>query len=292
MRKHLASSHVYPAMKHLSAFLIAVCSALSVAAAPVDLLGAGYQDMYNLHFDAAHKSFQEYERANPSDPMGPVSDAAAYLFFEFERLDVLRSDFLTDDNNFSSSKQLKADPKVKSDFEAALAHGKALSDAILQKQPDSREALLANVIRIALHADYVAAIGKEKWQALGEIKQSRMLSEILIKKYPDCYDAYLAVAVENYLLSQKAAPVRFFLRMTGAQTDKQEGLDKLRIVAEKGTYLKPYASILRAIAALRDQHRPEAIGILRQLAKQFPGNSLFRDEIKKLCEPALPVCSS
>jgi hypothetical protein len=276
-------------MKKFLPLFLACLSASELAA---DALQSGYQDMYNLRFDAAHKEFQAYERANPADPMGPVSDAAAYLFFEFERLNVLRSDFLTNDKNFVSSRRLNADPAVKRDFEAALARAKTLSDAILQKLPDSRDALLANVIRIALHADYVAAIEKDNWQALNEIKQSRILADTLIKKYPDCYDAYLAMGVENYLLSQKVAPLRLFLRMTGAQTDKQQGIVKLRIVADKGHYLRPYAKILLAVAALRDDNSKEAVALLRQLASQFPGNSLFQDEIKKLCDSSQPACAA
>jgi hypothetical protein len=273
--------------------LAVVALSLPLKAEPADTLAEGYQDMYNLRFDSAHKIFQAYERNNPADPMGPVSDAAAYLFYEFERLNILRSEFFADNSSFfASSRKLKADPQVKRDFEAALARSKALSDAMLQKQPDAREALLATVVRIALHADYLALIEKENWQALNEIKQARMLADELVKKYPDCYDAYLAMGVENYLLSQKMAAVRLFLRMTGAETDKQQGIQKLRIVAEKGQYLKPYAKILLAIAALRDENRKEAVALLKQLAGQFPGNGLFRDEIKKLCEPSLPVCAS
>jgi cytochrome c-type biogenesis protein CcmH/NrfG len=163
---------------------------------------------------------------------------------------------------------------------------------MLLKQPNARSALLANVVRVALHADYLALIEKDNWQALTEIKQSRMMADALTQKYPDCYDAYLAMGVENYLLSQKMAAVRMFLRMTGAKTDKQEGLTKLRIVADKGQYLKPYAKILLAIAALRDENRKEAVTLLKQLSVQFPQNDLFQDEIRKLCEPALPVCLS
>jgi hypothetical protein len=92
----------------------------------------------------------------------------------------------------------------------------------------------------------------------------------------------LAVGVENYLLSQKVAPLRFVLRMTGAQTDKQEGLRKLRLVADRGNYLKPYAKILLAIAALRDGNRAQAMSLLEELAQQFPANGLFREELTKL----------
>jgi hypothetical protein len=53
-------------------------------------------------------------------------------------------------------------------------------------------------------------------------------------------------------------------------------------VAEKGRYLKPYAKILLANAALRDDKRPEAVRLLKELAAQFPGNALFQEELKKL----------
>jgi len=261
----------------------AVCAAMLVAAdGDPDPLAQGYHDMYNLKFADAHRTFEDYQHANPADPMGPVSNAAAYLFFEFERLKILHSEFFADNSSFFSKKKLAADPQVKRDFEAALAESKKRADAMLQKDPNARDALLANVIRIALHADYLALIEKENWQALTEVKQARADADALVKKYPDCYDAYLAMGVENYLLSQKAAPIRLFLRMTGAETDKEQGLIKLRIVADKGHYLKPYAKILLAIAALRDNKKPEAVKLLQELAAQFPRNDLFQEELKKL----------
>ena len=238
--------------------------------------------MYNLDFNAAHTQFQDWERTHPDDPFGPVSDAAAYLFFEFDRLKVLRSEFFVEDHTFFNSKRLKPDPKVKADFEAALEKSKRLAEAQLKHDPNSESALLAEVIGTALHADYLALIDKEYWQALNEVKDARTKADALVAKYPGCKDAYLAVGVENYLLSQKAAPLRMFLRMTGAQTDKETGIAKLRIVADGGHYLKPYAKILLAIAALRDNKPVEARQLMTELAQQFPRNDLFKDEIKKL----------
>lgn len=279
-------------MKRFFSLAAALYLSASLNASPADALADGYQDMYNLRFDSAHKAFKNYELSEPADPMGPVSDAAAYLFFELERLKILRSEFFADNKSFFAMKQRQPDLQVKRDFEAALARSKVRSDALLKKQPEAKEAMLADVLRVALHSNYLAMIEKNNWQALTEIKQARIQADALVKKYPDCFDAYLAMGVENYLLSQKMAPMRLFLRMTGAQTDKQEGLSKLRLVAEKGHYLKPYAKILLAIAALRDEKPGEAVGLLKQLSVQFPTNDLFEDELKKLCEQSLPACSN
>src|ERR1019366_3348154 len=85
---------------------------LSVSRAPAqttgsdsDLLCLGYRQMYNLDFQAAHQSFQMYKQAHPQDPLGPVSNAAAYLFSEFNRLHILEADLFTDDRGFKSREQ-------------------------------------------------------------------------------------------------------------------------------------------------------------------------------------------
>jgi len=51
--------------------------------------------MYNLDFDGAHQTFAAWERSHPDDPLGPVSNAAAYLFAEFDRLHILESELFT-----------------------------------------------------------------------------------------------------------------------------------------------------------------------------------------------------
>jgi hypothetical protein len=90
------------------------------------------------------------------------------------------------------------------------------------------------------------------------------------------------LGVENYLLGLNPAPVRWVLRMTGAQTDKQEGLERLRLTADKGHYLAPFARLLLAVAALRDKDRQTARTLLAGLAKEFPGNQLYVTELARI----------
>lgn len=247
-------------------------------------LEAGYDNMYNLEFAAAHRIFAQYQQNHPEDPMGPVSNAAAYLFFEFDRLHILRSDFFADNKKFLGGGKLQPDPKVQADFQAELTKARGLASARLQKNSADHDALLARVLATALDADYKALILKQYWQALNEIKESQNESEELLKVCADCYDGYLASGIENYLLSQRPAPERWLLQLTGAQTNKQVGMTQLRIVADKGHYLKPYAKILLAIAALRDNNRKEAKSYLVELSEKFPRNNLFHEELKRLSD--------
>jgi len=240
--------------------------------------------MYNLEFEEAHRSFREFEAAHPSDPMGPVSDAAAYLYAEFDRLHILESEFFTQDDRFlSRQRSLLPDPTAKREFEAALARAAQLVAAGEKQKPgndENRE--LANVLRIGLHSDYLALIEKRNMAALAEIKKSRTAGEALLARHPECYDAYLAAGVENYMLSLKPAPIRWLIRLTGAQTDRQAGIAHLKVTAQKGRYLKPYAQLLLAVAALRDQDAAAAKNILQQLTNEFPKNRLYREELSKL----------
>jgi hypothetical protein len=237
--------------------------------------------MYNLQFVSAHQIFARYEQSHPDDPIGPVSNAAAYLFCEFNRLNILRPDLIADNRNFLGGK-VAPDPKVVTDFDAELAKARQMAEARLKKNPADHDALLGRVLATALDAHYKALIQKRYRQALTEIEQSQGESLELFKVCADCYDGYLATGFENYLLSQKPAPERWLLRRTGAHTDKQIGMKELKIVADKGHYLKPYAKVLLASAALQDNQKQEARSYLAELSEEFPQNDLFRQELRKL----------
>jgi hypothetical protein len=56
----------------------------------------------------------------------------------------------------------------------------------------------------------------------------------------------------------------------------------LKMVADKGRYLKPYAKILLAIVALRHNKKQDARSYLAELSEEFPQNDLFRQELKRL----------
>jgi hypothetical protein len=258
---------------------VAVCASSVPAQPGLDL---GYRQMYNLQFGEAHATFTQWERSYPDDPMGPVSEAAAYLFSEFDRLRILQSEFFVDNDTFLNMRKLTPDPAVKRDFENALTRSRLLANQALARSPEDRNALFAAVLRLGLHADYLALIEKRYLASLSEVKSGRLLALRLLKADPACYDAYLAIGVENYVLSLKPAPLRWLLRIGGAQTDRGEGIRNLRLTAEKGRLLLPYARLLLAVAALRDRDRGRAKAILRDLAKEFPRNQLYTQELSRL----------
>ncbi len=84
------------------------------------------------------------------------------------------------------------------------------------------------------------------------------------------------------MLGLNPAPVRWLLRLYGAETDKDQGIKHLQLTAEKGHYLLPLARLLLAVAALREKDRAGARKLLANLAEGFPRNQLYRRELSRL----------
>jgi hypothetical protein len=247
-----------------------------IATAPTEI-ERGFQSMYNLQFDQAHQEFDTWERSHPDDPLGPVSQAAGYLFAEFARLGILESQLFTNDKKFEARSKLSPDPKVRQEFDGAVDRGEQLADQALKQHPEDDNALFAKVLALGLRSDYAALIDKQDFAALRYMKQGRILAQQLLKQAPDDYDALLALGVENYLTGIKPAPVRWMLSLGGIDPNKEQGIRELQQTAAHGDLLKPFAKLLLAVAALRDKNQTEGCNLLQQLATAYPGNPLYRN---------------
>ncbi len=275
-----------------AAWLCAALSALSTTAKtppPQDAivlgrtpLDRGYADMYNLQFMQAHAEFAAWMQTHPNDPMGPVSDAAAYLFTEFARLDVLDVDLFDDDDHFESRGSRAADPVVKAAFDHDLEQADRLATLALAHAPQDANALLARTLVNGLHADYAQMIEGRDFAGLHYTRLASKDAERLLTISPQMDDAYLAVGLENYILGIKPAPVRWLLALTGAKTNAALGRHDMELAATQGHYLAPFARLLLAVAALRDKDRPKARQILASLAAEFPNNPLYARQLAKI----------
>ncbi len=237
--------------------------------------------MYNFDLSGAHAIFREFQRLHPDDPMGPASDAAVYLFSELDRLHILESDFFTDDEKIRKQRPAP-DLEVKKMFEGQLAKAQQLVDKALARSSSDTNATFAKALIYDLRGHYSGLIEKRSLTSLSDLKTGRILAERVLARDSSYYDAYLAIGIENYMLGLNSAPVRLLLRIGGSQTDRQRGLTDIRVTAEKGHLMSPYARTLLAVAALRDKDRKAAKSILQGLAAEFPQNRLYSYELSRL----------
>ena len=255
--------------------------ALAAAASAETPLEVGYRQMYDLRFADAHRTFADWQNTHPNDPMGPASDAAAYLFAEFDRLHILQSEFFTHEQHFITDHKLAPDPVVKREFEAALDATRRLA----ARAPQNPDCQFATILANGLHSDYLALIEKRYAASFQEMKASRILAERLLAAHPEMYDAWIAIGVENYMLSVKPAPVALAAAVGRRRNRRAVGIQKLKLTAEKGHYLAPFAKLLLAVAALRDHNTWRARTLLEGLVREYPHNPLYAQELARL-QPA------
>ncbi len=266
----------------LASALVLLMVPLAMADLPSAGLDHGFRRLYDLDFGGAQKDFEEWERANPDDPMGPVSEAAGVLFSEFNRLGVLDAQFYEDDSIFAARKKYDADPAQRSRFEAQLDRAESLAKSRLDRDSRDRDALLAMTLSNGLRSDFAALIEKRNLASLHYTKEATNWSQQLLAADPTCYDAHLASGVSRYIIGSMAAPVRWVLRLGGVAGDKDGGIAELQTTAAKGHLLAPFARILLAIAYVREKDIGRARELLTGLQREFPDNALFGRELARL----------
>jgi hypothetical protein len=264
--------------------LLFLSTPLFAAIAPLNgtPLNDGYHALYNLDFATAHNHFQQWMTAHPDDCLGSASDAAAYIFTEFDRLGVLDIELFSDDNRFTSRTRPAIDPVIKQGFNDRTVQSERLADAALKRNPKDPNALYCKAVTSGMQADWASLIDRHEYGAYKFSELASKYAKQALAIDPTLYDANLAVGIENYMLSLKPAPIRWILGMAGAGTDKAEGVRLLKLTAEQGHYLAPFARLMLAVGELRDGRTQSGKAILVSLSQEFPQNTLYQRQIARL----------
>src|SRR5438309_3228343 len=132
---------------------------LSIMCAPAlaasDSLQDAVANMYEFDFAATHQVLNQYIAAHPAEPLPYAFRASAYLFYEMDRLGILESEFLTDDDKIAErKKKLDPDPVVRAKFLQAVSEAENRANAVLKSNPNDRDALFAMAVSQGVSTDY------------------------------------------------------------------------------------------------------------------------------------------
>lgn len=241
-----------------------------------------FAHLYNFDFDHAHRSIDTHVAAQPADPMGPSVRAAAYLFYELDRLKILKGEFFADDKKISGDDKLTPDPVVRDRFFGSVANAQRLAEARLQKDHGNTYALFAFSLTEGMRTDYMALVEKKQLRSLGALRLAQKYSTELLQRDPSFADAYLTHGISEYLLGSLPFFIRWFVRIDGTSGDKKAAVMHLERVAADGRYLGPFAKILLSIINLREKRPLASKRLLEDLTRQYPRNPLLREELDKL----------
>ena len=254
-------------------------------------IDAGFRLLYELKFSEARAQFAAWEKLHPDDPLGAAAEAASHLFEEFHAQGVLTSEFFLDDKRLLGGIAGKADTTRGAAFKAANRRAQDLARRRLKTNPKDADALFALTISIGMQADYASLIEKKQLDSLRLVREAEDHAKNLLALAPDSADAYVALGAANYIIGCLPGYKRFFLRFGGIHGDKARGMQQVQMAATGGHYLRPFAKLLLALAALREKQIELARKQLTELTAEFPQNPLFARELAKLPKPATAIAS-
>jgi hypothetical protein len=250
-------------------------------------LDAGFHLLYELKPEEARKHFAAWQKLHPDDALGSASEAASYLFEECYRQGVVTSEFFLNNQRFLGKIPLKPDPRLRSAFFAADKQAQDQASLRLKSNPDDTNALFAMALSLGMEADYASLIDKHQLDSLKKIGEADEYAKKLLVIAPDTADAYLGLGTANYVIGSLPGIKKFFLGFAGIHGNKKVGIQQLEIAANHGHYLRPFAKILLALAALREKKPEVARAQLSELVAEFPENPLFVSELAKLNVPPI-----
>ncbi|HWZ42596.1 MAG TPA: hypothetical protein VNW97_03935 [Candidatus Saccharimonadales bacterium] len=269
------------------ALLPGLASAQGVHTADVNaVLDSSFHSMYNLQFDDALRSVESAKSLDRSDPLPWMAQVCAILFREFDRLHILRSEMFASEETFSSRSAYSWAAGHQAQFEEAAAGGEKIARERLERDKKDVKALFALSLIIGLRGDASAMITRNNLTALGHIKAATVYADRLLAISPAYYDAYVGTGLAKYIVGGKPVLVRWLLRVDGVKGDRAGGLRELRLAAEHGRFLAPFAQIVLAFDDLKYQNKSAARRKLEALHTQFPGNPLFLEEMAKCDKPS------
>jgi len=264
------------------AVLAGFAAPAGAAAQDAASLETGWRMMYGLDFRSAGQVFRQWQLGHPRDPLGPMSAAAAVLFEELDRVGALQAQFFVNDAALVARSPVAPDPAMRARFEAALGETEMLAQLVLATDPRDADARFALAMIHGLRSDYAALVEGHHMAFLSESRKAATLALAVLELAPEYADAHLATGVTQYVVGSLFAPLRWVLRLAGYAGDRAGGMDEVRLTAERGRFLGPFARILLAIAYLRAHDVARARQLLAGLAQDFPTNTLFARELQRL----------
>jgi hypothetical protein len=247
-------------------------------------LDAGFHLLYELKFDDARERFTKWEQEHPEQPIGPALEAASSLFEEFYREGVLTSEFFLDDRRLLGGIKGDPDAALEQQFASAARRAGDLARRRLQNQRLDPDALFALTLVEGMQADDAFLIQRRQIESMRHLREADRNARVLLQIAPNTDDAYVALGAANYIIGCLPRYKRAALWVGGVHGDKALGMQQLSRAAssEHAHYLRPYARLMLALAALREKNPDVSREQLRALVKEYPENPLFAAELAKV----------
>jgi tetratricopeptide (TPR) repeat protein len=262
---------------------VAVCAAEVPSPTPID---RAFARMYNLDFSGTHAILDAEVRDHPDNPLIYSVRGAAHMLSEFSRLKILEFEFFEDDDKVTDRKKLKPDPTAREQLFKMTAEARKRALARLAVDPNDSNALFALSMAAGVETDYVGFVEKKYFRTYSLSKENQQYAHKLLAMNPPINDAYLTLGTVEYVVSKLNFFFRLFIRFDQIEGNKLRAIENLRKVIASGRYYPPFAKILLSVIYLRDRQPQQALILLKELARDYPDNGIFRNQVNRASELA------
>ncbi len=263
----------------LTLCLLFMAAAVVPQNAPVS---RGFQYFYNLRYDEAIAEFTRETQAHPDDPNLFNHVAQAILYRDMFRAGALESELVSGANPFLRRPKVDAGPEDQRRFDTAIARAVELSEGRLKLNPADTGALYALGVAHGLRANYDFLVRKAWRDALRYATSARKCHTRVTQLDPGIVDAMLVPALHEYIVGSLPWHWKVLGFLAGFRGNKDQGIQQLELVAEKGTLNRLDAEILLCAVYRRERQSQKAVPLLNDLIERFPRNYLFAMELAQM----------
>jgi hypothetical protein len=241
-----------------------------------------FDRMYNFDFDGMFSVLDEYVRVRPEDPMSYSARSVGCLFSELHRMQILATEFFTNDDKLTDKKNLKPDPAMRAQIFQMTQEARKRASVILASNPNDRNALAAMCTAAEVETDYTILVDKKYIRSFSMSKETQKQARRLLAMDPPEMDAHLTLGMVEYVVSNMNWFYRLFIRFNQIEGSKKKAVENLKDVIRGGHYYVALAKILLSVVYLRENQPEQALILMRELERDFPDNVLIHSEVKKI----------
>ncbi len=273
-------------MKHFGSLLALaglLTSTLAASGASEDLRNPafmaearkGFEQIYNLDYRDAFRTFSDLKARNPSHPAPPLYLASVVWLEElFDRNELDLDNFIAP-GYFTQPSARKISPADRKAFFDYMASCESLCTDLLKKDPNNADARYFLGSMYGVFGAFAITIDHSYSDAFSKGKKAYKYHSALIEQKPDFYDAYMSVGLYEYVVDNLPWYIKWIAVIVGYRGSQERGFQYLTQAAEKGVYAADDARVLQMVLYVREKRFPDALANVRTLRGKYPKNFIL-----------------
>ena len=241
-------------------------------------------DLYNLQFLPARQALEAWLREHPEDLRALNYLSNAILDQELLKEGLFASEAYTNKGDVFRKGKTALTPGFEKEFLASLEKAQKAAGDRLQKNPEDQDALYWAGMAHAARSEFHFILERSYLAALREGSEARKYHLKLCKLNPSYVDALLVIGLGDYVAGSLPWYVKVLASLAGFRGSRPRGLAELKRVSEEGHWARVDAKIILVTLYRRDKMYPEALALLDELVRSYPGNFLGPMEMAAVYE--------